>query len=312
MGSSTKSFRIDFSKGTLIFSAEPSRAIHEMGNMELIELKQTSATIQCSSCLKHVPEGLNMCQCSVWLRPNQSKYVGPDQNSICSFKKSLLQRTKDVNSRGMKSGDNPWQKDHHKAMDAKRGVLKRGKCASIVDRWQNDEVYRASQLVHGWTDEWVKYLDYISKIDISHDALYRQRLRYECTVYMRASIPITSRPQCQRPDYKSSGDALVSLERAQGKGVHQIPTHLRTRQNSTLDPAVSTGRRISRHFHPQHEQKAQRGGVLHLGTISGKTWHSQRWQDKRMVGDNNDNARVTHRLVRGRQSEKVSVVVKFT
>ena len=34
---------------------------------------------------------------------------------------------------------------------------------------QNDEVYRASQLVLGWTDEWVEYLDYISKIDISHE-----------------------------------------------------------------------------------------------------------------------------------------------
>ena len=46
-----------------------------------------------------------------------------------------------------------------KAIDAKRGVLERCKYTSILDRWQKDEVYRASQLVHGWTDEWVKYLD---------------------------------------------------------------------------------------------------------------------------------------------------------
>ena len=49
-----------------------SRAIYEMGNRELIELRQTSATILCLTCLKHVPEGLDMCQCGVWLRPNQS------------------------------------------------------------------------------------------------------------------------------------------------------------------------------------------------------------------------------------------------
>ena len=80
-------------------------------------------------------------------------------------------------SRGKKSGHNPAQQDHHKAMDAKRGALKRGKYTSILDRWKNDEVYRQYRLPHNWTDEWVKYLDYISKVDISHYAPHRQRLR---------------------------------------------------------------------------------------------------------------------------------------
>ena len=72
-----------------------------------------------------------------------------------------------------------------------------------------------SYLVHGWTEEWVKYLDYISKIDLSH----RQRLRYERTLHMRcADSNKQAGPQCQRPDCKSSADALVSLQRAQGKG----------------------------------------------------------------------------------------------
>ena len=39
VGSCTNSFRNDFSKGTVIFSEESSRAIYEMGNMELIELR---------------------------------------------------------------------------------------------------------------------------------------------------------------------------------------------------------------------------------------------------------------------------------
>ena len=56
VGSCTKSLRNDLSKGTMIFSEESRRAIYEMGNMELIELKQTFATIQCSSCQKHVSE----------------------------------------------------------------------------------------------------------------------------------------------------------------------------------------------------------------------------------------------------------------
>ena len=87
-----------------------------------------------------------------------------------------------------------------KQLDAKRGALKRGKYTSAMDRWQNDEVCRESEWVHGWTNEWVKYLDYISKIAISHDAPYRQRQRYESTVCMR-SVHSNKQagPLCQRP-----------------------------------------------------------------------------------------------------------------
>ena len=120
-------------------------------------------------------------------------------------------RTTVIQSRGLKSG----HKDHHK------------------------EVYRESQLVHGWTDEWVKYLDYISKIDISLDAPYNQRNRYENLLFMRVvDSNKQAGPLCRRPDYKLSANALVSLQRAQGKGVPRISIMERTRQRDTLDPAV--------------------------------------------------------------------------
>ena len=37
------------------FSEESSRAIHELGNIELHELGEISRTVQGQSCLKHVP-----------------------------------------------------------------------------------------------------------------------------------------------------------------------------------------------------------------------------------------------------------------
>ena len=84
--------------------------------------------------------------------------------------------------------------------------------------WQNDEIYRASQLVHGWTEEYAKYLDYISQIDISHEAPNKQRSRYENTLFMRGvDSNKQAGPLCQRPDYKSSAHALVSIQREQGK-----------------------------------------------------------------------------------------------
>ena len=41
----------------MIFTEEPRRVIYEMGNVEFVELGQISMTVQCHSCLKHVPEG---------------------------------------------------------------------------------------------------------------------------------------------------------------------------------------------------------------------------------------------------------------
>ena len=71
-GSCTKSILDDLKKkGDMIFSEESSRLIYEMDNLELIELGQTSATIQCLTCSKHVREGLNVCLCGVWLQPDQ-------------------------------------------------------------------------------------------------------------------------------------------------------------------------------------------------------------------------------------------------
>ena len=67
-GSCTKSIRDDLKKqGDMIFSEESSRVIHEMGNMELFELGQISVTIQCHSCMKHLPEGLKYCGCGVFV-----------------------------------------------------------------------------------------------------------------------------------------------------------------------------------------------------------------------------------------------------
>ena len=86
------------------------------GNMELIELKQTSATIPCSSCLMYVPEGLNMCQCCVWRRLNQSTIR--IRIAFAALKTPYF-RTTEISSRGKKSGHNPWQTHHVKAMDAR-------------------------------------------------------------------------------------------------------------------------------------------------------------------------------------------------
>ena len=240
-----------------------------------------------------------MCLCGVWLRPNQSTM---DRSSAAfASLKTPCYRTTIILSRGRKSGHNQWQMDHQKAMDARRGATKRHEYTSFLDRWQKDEIYQASQLAHGWTETYVKYLDYISEIDISCNAPYRQQVRYNNTVYMRGvDSNRQARPLCQRPDYESSADALVSLQRAQGKGVPHIPTHLKTRQNNTLDPAVQ-----------QHLERLSFNWKTYFSSSSSSMWtesptrwssppwdhqwqerRSQGWQGKEwLVKSKNDNDR---------------------
>ena len=150
-----------------------------------------------------------------------SKYDGPHQNCRAS-----------VNiSRGKKSGHNPWQMDHQKSMGAKRGRQTRDKYTSVLYQWQTEVI--------GWMETHVQYFDCISEIDISFNAPYRQRLRCNNTVCMRGvDSNKQAGPLCHRRGYKSSAQALVSFQQAQGKGVPHIPIKEPTKQNDTLDPTV--------------------------------------------------------------------------
>ena len=86
--------------------------------------------------------------------------------------------------------------DHQKAMYQKEGALKRCKYTSTMDRWQNDEVYRESQLVHGWTEEWLKCFDYISRLIsvVMHltDSDYDMKAQSTC----EASNPTNKQDHC--------------------------------------------------------------------------------------------------------------------
>ena len=163
---------------------------------------------------------------------------------------------------------------------------------------------------HGSTDERVKYLDYISKIPTSvmmHLTDSDYDMKAQST--WEASIPINKQDRCVNDlIFNHRANALVSLQRAQGKGVPQIPVHLRTRQNNTLDPKVQQHLEwlsfkwktyFSSSSFLNMDRKPQRGGVLHLCDHQWQVWHSHRVARQRMVeiSDNNDNARATHRQV---------------
>ena len=179
-------------------------------------------------------------------------------------------------------------------MDARRGATKNSSnFTSVLDRWQNDEIYRASQLVHGRTEEYVNYRDYISQMGNSYESPYKQSNRHESTLFMRGvDSNKQAGPLCQRPDYKSSANALASIQREQVKGVRHISMYLRTRQRDTLDPAVQ-----------QHSEWLSFNWMTYFSSsssstwtgsptwwsssswdIKGKKWPSQGWQDLEWAG----------------------------
>ena len=62
---------------------------------------------------------------------------------------------------------------------------KNGIHTSILDRFQNDEVFHASQLQQNWTEEWCEFLDDIRTIDITHNASQEKRERYAALYHFR-------------------------------------------------------------------------------------------------------------------------------
>ena len=121
MGPNKISIRNYLAKDDMIFSEESSRAIFEMGNVELIESKKTSDTDQFPSCLKYVFEGTIVREC---VRPNKSTMVRIRE--AFEALKAPYCRTAPVISRGNECGPNPWQQDLHKARGALRGATKKG------------------------------------------------------------------------------------------------------------------------------------------------------------------------------------------
>ena len=55
-------------------------------------------------------------------------------------------------------------------------------------------------MTHGWTDAWVRHLDHIAKIDISHTATAEQRGRRQNLLYLRAfGEDLNGPPSASRP-----------------------------------------------------------------------------------------------------------------
>ena len=119
-------------------SKESSRAILEMGNVGLIELKKPS--IQCPSCLHHVFERTLVCRCGKLLRPNRVA-VKLDRRSLRNLKAPYYCTV--IVTRGSRCGPGPVTATSPQGSRRIAKVLQKveGRTfTSIWDRWQHDEI----------------------------------------------------------------------------------------------------------------------------------------------------------------------------
>ena len=102
-----------------------------------------------------------------------------------------------------------------------------------------DQAYRESQLKINQTEVYRRYFDYITTIDISHEAPYHQRNRYGNTITMSRNDPnFQSGPMRMMDDYRAATRALVMLREEQGRTNTSIPKKERTKQRNSRDPTV--------------------------------------------------------------------------
>ena len=154
----------------MVFSKESSRAVFEMGNVELIELKKSS--IQCPSCLQRVFEGTLLCKCGKLIKPEQD-VMSRIKEAFEIQKNTILPHISDFHKR-FEPVAAASPEDSRRIAECK----KRDRAfTSIWDRWQKDEIYRKSQLVHNWSDARVRFLDHIVHFSIHHNAVQPQRER---------------------------------------------------------------------------------------------------------------------------------------
>ena len=174
--SGTNSIRNDLSKGNMIFSEESSRESRYLRDGQHgVDRTETDFGDYSMSFL---PEARTRAIEHVSMRrlaSTPSKYDGPNQNSMCSVENSLLPCLNNLFKRNEK-----WSQTMADGSSKRHGCKKRS-----IETWPilffsepiaKIRSFPSSELVHGWTEEWVKYLDYISKIDIGHDAPCRQGL----------------------------------------------------------------------------------------------------------------------------------------
>ena len=164
-----------------ILREQAVKQIHEAGNCDLHEIQQRTHKVQCQRCFSYIEAGFQVCPCGEKLNMSEEMLSGIRQKfqQLIADAYMTFQGT-----RGARHGAQPWQKHHFIAKEFLRRIHKMGMFSSILVRFQNDEVFHASQLQQNWKNGaniWITS----DQIDISHNASLEQLERYAALCHFR-------------------------------------------------------------------------------------------------------------------------------
>ena len=159
------------------------KKIHEAGNCEFNEIQQRTYKVQWHRCYSYTEAGVQVCPCGGQLNVSEEMPSSIRQNFQTTRCRCLHDIPRNARSQtwypAMAKTSLPCQKFFM------RKIHKKGMYASILESFQNDEIFHASELQHNWTKEWCEYLDYIRTIDILHKASPEQLERYATLYHFR-------------------------------------------------------------------------------------------------------------------------------
>ena len=193
------------------FSNISKAMIRELGNVELFELCETIPKVQCSQCLLHWNQGVIYCICGQCLIDTESRR---------KFNKLRLDALPIPNyvikkgpTHGARHGKTEEQREYHLAWNAWKRCCKKVDSQSehykgIHDRFLRNQVYCASQLAIGWTEQKCKEWDQFAKQDHTYHLSKEEFKRYQGQWYLTLNKSGKNAPLRLRPDFR----AAVSLK----------------------------------------------------------------------------------------------------
>ena len=158
-----------------------------MGDVELFELCETLAKVQCSQCLLYWNQGVIYCTCGQFLVESESRRkfrkLRLDALSIPHF---LIKKGSCQDARHGKTEE---QKEYHTAWNAWKRCCKRvgsqgGNFKGIHDRFLRDQVHCESQLLIGWTEPKCKEWDELAQEDQTYRLTPEEKRRYQGQWYL--------------------------------------------------------------------------------------------------------------------------------
>ena len=160
------------------FSEKSKKMIRDMGNVELLELCETTPKVQCSECLLYWHQGIVYCTCGHLLREKKST------RRIHRWHLDILSIPNYVNKKGRphgnRHGKTEEQREHFIAHNLRKRCIKKN-FEGIHDRFQKDLRFRDSQLRIDKTEEICTQMDEVAQKDFTYRMSSDENMRYKKT-----------------------------------------------------------------------------------------------------------------------------------